>query len=258
LSDSGLAPSPAQAKDRVADAERELQDFSYIVSHDLAASCRHVAEFSRLLMGELGDGLTDRQQAYAARVRIATDKCQMMLDELLLYSRLQQKPLDRMRQDAGPILQLAQLQLAAEIAAAGAEISVGALGEVYADPALLALTFRHLLDNAIKFSRPDIRPRITVQATEDATVWRLRITDNGVAVEPAFRDKAFRMFHRLNGEDAYPGVGSGLTICRRIARRHGGDLSFLDCADGACIELALPRAPGRSTVCDQPVGSNAP
>lgn len=247
MSDAALAFSPGQTHDRVADAERELQDFSYIVSHDLAASCRHVAEFSRLLMGDLGEGLTGRQQAYAVRISMATDKCQAMMEQLLLFSRVQQTPLDRVCQDADPILQLARLQLAAEIAAAGAEISVGPLGEVYADPALLALTFRHLLDNAIKFRRPNTRPRIAVEATQDETVWRMRITDNGVAVEPAFRDKAFGMFQRLNGEGAYPGVGAGLAICRRIARRHGGDVRFLDCADGACIELALPRAPGGPT-----------
>jgi light-regulated signal transduction histidine kinase (bacteriophytochrome) len=254
LSDGGLTLSGAQANDRVAEAERELREFSYIVSHDLAASCRHVAEFSRLLMGDLGEGLTGRQQAYAVRISMATDKCHAMMEQLLLFSRVQQTPLDRVCQDPAAALQLARLQLATEIAAAGAEISVGPLGEVFADPALLALTFRHLLDNAIKFRRPGTRPRIAVQATQDETVWRMRITDNGVAVEPPFRDKAFGMFQRLNGEGAYPGVGAGLAICRRIARRHGGELSFLDCAEGACIELTLPRAPSRSTVRSRPVG----
>ena len=249
MSDRALALSPAETDDRVAEAERELRDFSYIVSHDLAASCRHVAEFSRLLMGDLGEGLTGRQQAYAIRISMAAAKCQTMMEELLLFSRVQQKPLERAEQDAAASLQLARLQLATEIEAAGAEISVGPLGQVYADPDLLALVLRHLLDNAIKFHRPHVRPRIAVQATQDETVWRLRITDNGVAVEPAFRDKAFGMFQRLNGEDAYPGVGAGLAICRRIARRHRGDVRFLDCAEGACIELTLPRAPGRSTVC---------
>jgi light-regulated signal transduction histidine kinase (bacteriophytochrome) len=248
LPDPTLALNPAWADDRVDDAERELRDFSYIVSHDLAASCRHVAEFSRLLMSDLGEGLTGRQQAYAVRVSMATDKCQAMMEQLLLFSRVQQAPLDRVRLDAGPMLQLARLQLATEIAASDAEISVGALGEVYADPALLALTFRHLLDNAVKFRRPHIRPRITIEAAQDENVWRLRIADNGLTVEPAFRDKAFGMFRRLNGEDAYPGVGAGLALCRRIARRHGGDVRFIDWAEGASIELVLPLAPRRGRV----------
>jgi light-regulated signal transduction histidine kinase (bacteriophytochrome) len=222
-------------------AEQELQAFSYMVSHDLAASFRHVTEFSRLLLGELGDGLTARQTAHASHIRAATDKCQAMMEQVLAFSRVQQKSLELVRQDAMLAVQLPLLQLAKEVQACGAEIAVQPLGEVHADMSLLGLAFRHLLDNAIKFVRPGVVPRIVVQPAHDAEIWRARITDNGIGVEPAYREKAFRMFHRLNGEDAFPGVGAGLAICRRIARRHGGEVAFLDCPEGACVELALPR-----------------
>ncbi|MDB5497934.1 MAG: phytochrome two-component sensor histidine kinase [Phenylobacterium sp.] len=240
-----MPPSASPAggdQTRAAEAERELQEFSYIVSHDLAASSRHVAEFSRLLLGELGEGLTDRQQALADRIRSATEKSRLMMEELLAFSRVQQKALEVVRQDAAPALRLAMLQLAIG-EASGIEVSVEPLGEVCADTKLLGMALHHLLDNAIKFRRPEIAPRIAVHVADDEEFWRLRITDNGPGVEPAYREKAFRMFHRLNGEDTYPGVGAGLTICRRIARRHGGEAAFLDCADGACVELALPHAP---------------
>jgi len=136
---------------------------------------------------------------------------------------------------------LATLKLGSQIQATEAEVSIELLGEVYADANLLALALNHPMDNAIKFRRPSVRPRIAVQAAPDGEFWRLRITDNGLGVEPAYREKAFGMFQRLNGEDAFPGAGAGLAICRRIARRHGGDLTFLDCDEGACVELALPR-----------------
>jgi light-regulated signal transduction histidine kinase (bacteriophytochrome) len=226
--------------DRSTAVERELQEFSYIVSHDLAASFRHVAEFSRLLMGEMGPSPTSQQQAHAAHISSATAKCQSMMEELLAYSRVQQKTLERVRLDATPVARLALMQLDARVQEAHAEVSIGPLGEVYADPKLLALAFHHLLDNAIKFRRPDVQPKITVEAARNGATWRMSITDNGLGVEPAYRDKAFGMFQRLNGEDAYPGVGAGLAICRRIARRHGGDIRFIDSVDGASIELALP------------------
>jgi light-regulated signal transduction histidine kinase (bacteriophytochrome) len=222
--------------------EWELQEFSYIVSHDLAASFRHVAEFSRLLVGEFGEGLTAPQQAYAARVSAATAKCQLMMEQLLIFSRVQQKSLENGRHDAALMMELALSHLAPEVRAAGAEVLIEPLGEIEADPELLTVIFQSLLDNAIKFHRTDVRPRIAVQSAHDDVFWRVRIIDNGMGIEPVYREKAFRMFHRLNGEDAYPGVGAGLAICRRIARRHGGDLRFLDCADGACVELALPQA----------------
>jgi light-regulated signal transduction histidine kinase (bacteriophytochrome) len=232
-------PTPGNSDAAV---EQELQEFSYIVSHDLAASFRHLAGFSRLLVGELGEGLSSRQQGHADHIRAAADKCLSMMEQLLVYSRVQQKTLARVRQDATPTMQLAMLSLAGEVRDAGAEISVGPLGEAYADPDLLLLSFRCLLDNAIKFRRPGIAPRITVTATSDQTGWRLWIADNGCGVDAALRERAFRMFLRLNGDDAFPGVGAGLAISRRIARRHGGEAVFVDCADGACIELVLPYA----------------
>jgi light-regulated signal transduction histidine kinase (bacteriophytochrome) len=227
---------------RQTDAEQELQAFSYIVSHDLSASFRHVAEFSRLLLGEIGDGLTSSQRSHADRIGAATDKCQAMMEQLLAFSRVQQKTMLFARQDPTSILRTVMLQLSAEIQTAQAEISIAPLGEAHADMDMLAQAFACLLDNAIKFRRPGARPRITVEAARDEAFWRLRVTDNGLGVEPAFREKAFRMFHRLNGEDAYPGVGAGLTISRRIARRHGGEVRFVDCDEGACVELILPHA----------------
>lgn len=233
---------PLTQADRSRAAELELQSFSYIVSHDLAASFRHISEFSRLLLGDLADTLTPSQSAHAMRVRMATENCQLMMEQLLAFSRIQQKPLCRISQDAGLTLRLPVLQLAATAAAAGADVEIEPLGEVIADHDLLALIFHHLLDNAIKFGRPGVNPKISVRPAHDQETWRVRICDNGPGVEPPYREKAFQMFHRLNAEGAYPGVGAGLAICRRIARLHGGELAFVDAAEGACLELALPRA----------------
>ena len=235
-------PPARQDPSRPSPAEQELQSFSYMVSHDMAASVRHLTEFSRMLPGELGEGLTGRQQTHADQIRAAGDNCSMMIDQLLIFSRVQQRTLAKVRQDAASTLRLPMLLLAAQARAAGAEISMEPLGEVYADPELLAVAFVRLMDNAIKFGRPNVPPRITIRAAHDKAFWRMQISDNGLGVEPAYRDVAFRMFRRLHGANAYPGVGAGLAICRRIARLHGGEATFLDSAEGACVELALPHA----------------
>jgi signal transduction histidine kinase len=227
---------------RATAAEMELQAFSYIVSHDLATSFRHLSEFSRLLVRDLGEGLTGRQQSHARHIRGASDRCQLMMDRLLLFSRVQQKVLEPAQHDPTSAVLIAVTQLAIADGSAPC-VSLEPLGDVFADGELLGLVFQHLLDNAFKFRRPEGPLRIVIAAHHDSTAWRVRITDNGVGVEPALRAKAFEMFRRLNGEAAYPGVGAGLAICRRIARRHGGELEFLDCPEGACIELALPRTP---------------
>ncbi|MGD0719469.1 MAG: ATP-binding protein [Roseiarcus sp.] len=229
---------------RSSTAEQELQSFSYMVSHDLAASVRHLTEFSRLLIGELGDALTGRQRAHADRIRAAGDNCQMMLEQLRIFSHVQHKPIDRVRHDAAATIHVAMLHFDAEARAAGAEITMAPLGEVYADAELLALAFSRLMDNAIKFARPGAPLRIGVAPAHDKAFWRMRISDNGLGVDPAYRDVAFQMFRRLHGKNVYPGVGAGLAICRRIARLHGGEATFLDCVEGACVELALPHAAG--------------
>ena len=234
--------SASQPASRFADAEQELRSFSYIVSHDMAASLRHVTEFSRLLVGELGDGLTGRQQAHAEHIRAAGDNCRLMLEQLCVFSHVQEKTLAKVRQDAMATIRLPMLQLAFSAKAAGAEIAFEPLGEVYADAELFALAFKCLMDNAIKFGRPATPLRIAVQPAHDKRFWRMRVTDNGVGVAPAHRDAAFQMFRRLNGKSPHPGAGAGLAICRRIARLHGGEAAFLDCAEGACVELALPHA----------------
>jgi light-regulated signal transduction histidine kinase (bacteriophytochrome) len=225
-----------------ATAEEELRAFSYIVSHDLTASFRHVAEFSRLLLDEVGETLTERQASHASHIRAATAKCQLMMEQLLVFSRVQQGDLNLARQDASAALRLPLAQLALETTAPEAVIVVEPLGLVVADPELLTLALHHLIANALKFRRPAAPPRITIGPAHDDEAWRIRISDNGLGVAPAQREKAFRMFHQLHGEAAFPGVGAGLAICRRIARRHGGDVVFRDATEGACIELSLRRA----------------
>jgi light-regulated signal transduction histidine kinase (bacteriophytochrome) len=233
--------SPAPAPNRSATVEEEFQSFSYIASHDLAASFRLVGEFSRLLLADLGDGLTDRQKLYAGHIQAAVGNGQMMLDQLLAFSRVQQKPVEKVRHDADAVMRFCLLQLNAQIGASGAEVTLDPLGEIQADPKLMGMAFNAVLDNAIKFRRPEAPLRIRIGPAHDRGAWRVRIQDNGRGVEPAHREKAFEMFRRLGHDEGLAGVGAGLAICRRIARRHGGDAVFLDCAEGACVELSLPR-----------------
>lgn len=237
--------SPAAATIERAALEQELREFSSIVAHDLGASFRHLAEFSRLLLGEPTETLTDRQRGYAEHIRAASLRCQVMMEQLAVYSRVQHKSLAPIGQDAALAARLALMQLAGSVRAAGAKVSVEPLGEAYADPELFGLALRHLLDNAVKFPRPHIPPRVRVVSASGAAAWGVRIVDNGVGVEPAYRDRAFQMFRRVQPRDDHPGVGAGLAICRRIARRHGGEVRFLNVPEGACVEMILPHAPAR-------------
>jgi signal transduction histidine kinase len=220
--------------DRCFALEEELATFSYMVSHDLAGSFRHVSEFSRLLAAELSGGLSPRQRTHVEYIRSAATRCQAMMDQLLAFSQAQQKTLAPVRHDATLTMRLAMRQLA-NLETSGAEVTLEC-----ADARLLAVAFGHLLDNAVKFCLPGVRSRVSIKPAHDDDAWRVRIADNGMGIDAKSAERAFQMFQRLNGEAAFPGVGAGLAICRRIARRHGGDIRFVDCADGACAELSLP------------------
>jgi len=235
------SPAPDSRPSHDDAVERELEDFIYIVSHDMAASVRHVTEFSRLLMNDLGDSLTPRQRSFATRVLATGERSQEMLEQLLAFSRVQQKPLSPVLLDADHLMKIACLKLSSQIHVAHADVRISPLGSVFADRDLLELSFHHLLDNGIKFTRPGVEPRLDVSASETGRSWILRVSDNGQGVPPEYREKVFRMFQRLHPEGAYPGQGVGLPLCRRIARRLGGDIRFIDQTVGACVEMTLPR-----------------
>jgi light-regulated signal transduction histidine kinase (bacteriophytochrome) len=228
-----------ETADRAVALEAELRDFSYMVSHDLAASFRHVSEFSRLLTAELGGELSPRQRNHVEYIQAAAKRCQAMMDGMLIFTQAQQKAIAPTYHDASLTMGMAMRQMAG-LEASGAVVTLSPLGEVFADPQLLTTAFGILLGNAITFGVPGVKPQVSIEPAHDADAWRVRITDNGVGVDPTQAERAFQMFRRLNGEDAFPGVGAGLAICRRIARRHGGDVRFVECAEGACVELSLP------------------
>src|SRR6202012_5950635 len=108
---------------------------------------------------DIGDGLSGRRLDYAERIRVASSHCQLMTEQLLVFSRVQQKSLERERLDATPLFRLALLQLPDPLRAAGAEVSIEPLGVIHADRDLVGLAFRHLLDNAVKFRRPEVPAR---------------------------------------------------------------------------------------------------
>lgn len=227
--------------DKTAAIERELSEFSYIVSHDLAASCRHLSQFSQLLLRNLGD-LTEPQQAYAQHIRAAGEKCQTMMEQLLLFSRIQQRDLKHELHDATLLAEAAFLQLGDKVREAEATVSIEPMGSIYGDPELITLMFRELIDNAIKFRSPDRACRVQIAAAQEGDYWVTRVVDNGIGIAADYQDKAFRMFSQLAG-DKTPGVGAGLAISRRIARRHHGEIGIVPTSEGTCVAFAVPSPP---------------
>jgi light-regulated signal transduction histidine kinase (bacteriophytochrome) len=240
-------PSEPTRDGRNVELEQEFADFSYIVSHDLAASFRQINSFLELLTSDMDDSLTPAQRGYATHINSATAKCQLMLEQLLIYSRVQQAALEIEECDATLLVDSARLQLSQEVRESGADIVVGPLGRVRVDQTLMVQAFMGVLKNALQFTRPGTAPRVEIKAVMADGRWVCRVSDNGVGIAPDQHEKVFRMFYRLNPETAQGGIGSGLSIARRILRRHGGDVGLGAPASGseamgACVEISLPGA----------------
>lgn len=231
----------AQSRHQVSDetrAEQELQDFTYLVAHDLANEFRHVAEFSKLL----GEDLAEQAQsaAYVQVIAQSTDRCQRMLRAILAYSSVQTQSVQPRRWPGHGIVERALTELTASQARPAACIKVDVGGEVFADARLLITAVRLGLANALQFGREGTELAIEVRGgLDEHGDWRLEIADNGEGLASQYREKAFGMFWRLD-PDA-PGVGVGLPMIRRIARRHGGEARLLGAPQGARLEIVIPK-----------------
>ena len=137
--------------------------------------------------------------------------------------------------------------LAVAIQQSGAVVTNGDLPAVRADPAQLAQVFQNLVGNAIKFRRPGKPPRVHVSASRGPATsppeWVFAIRDNGIGIDPKFKDKLFVIFRRLHTREEYPGTGIGLALCKRIVERHGGRIWFESApCEGSTFYFTLPAA----------------
>jgi PAS domain S-box-containing protein len=205
-------------------ANRELESFSYSVSHDLRAPLRHIDGFAALLTKRAADALDAEGQRYVATISKAARQMGMLIDDLLAFSRigradLRFEPVDHDALVAGVVEE-------SDRAAAGPKVqwTVEALPRVRADAAMLRQVWVNLIGNAVKYSGKSPAPRIAIAARRDEErgEFIFTICDNGVGFDMAYADKLFGVFQRLHGSKEFEGTGIGLANVRRIVARHGG------------------------------------
>jgi signal transduction histidine kinase len=228
-----------------ADLERsnaDLEAFAYVASHDLAEPLRSVAGFVELLERQYGDRLDERAHEFIAYAVDGVERMQRMIDDLLLYARVGTADLRLQRVDAAEVVAGALRDLGTAVAERGAVVEVGQLPVVRADPGQLQRVFLNLLGNALKYTAPDVTPRIGVAGRPIGGDVEIAVADNGIGIDPAHVERAFEMFARIPGAAAeYKGTGLGLAISRRIVERHGGRLrAEPNPGGGSVFSLRLP------------------
>jgi PAS domain S-box-containing protein len=203
-------------------ANKELESFSYSVSHDLRAPLRAIDGFSQAVQEDFGPQLPEEAQRHLRTIREGAQRMGALIDDLLTFSRLSRLPLTRAPVNTNQLV----AELVTEMNPPGpnrhAEIEVKNLPESDADPALLKQVWINLLSNALKYTRHRQGAHIEIGAEESkgATTWFVR--DNGAGFDMRYVDKLFGVFQRLHRAEEYEGTGVGLAIVQRIVQRHGG------------------------------------
>jgi light-regulated signal transduction histidine kinase (bacteriophytochrome) len=212
-----------QRSAEVVAANKELENFSYSVSHDLRAPLSTIDGFSRLLEGAVTKGDAERCKHYLQRIRLGVGNINELIAALLAVSRLLRAPMAVQPVDLAAMVEASFARLREAEPGRVAQIDVQAGLAAQADPALLEQLVDHLAGNAWKFTSKKERAEITVgsQPGKDGeTVYFFR--DNGAGFDMAYADKLFGIFQRMHVTSDFPGIGAGLSTVQRIVMRHGG------------------------------------
>jgi signal transduction histidine kinase len=224
------------------DSVRELESFSYSVSHDLRAPLRHILGFAEMLGKNSHGALDDKSQRYLRTICEAAQRGGQLVDDLLAFSRLGRADLAQGRVDLGRLVDEVRAELAPEMEGRRITWRVSSLPPVMADASLLRLALRNLLSNAVKYTRPRPEALIEVSAEQSPDEVLVHVRDNGVGFEMQYVDKLFGVFQRLHTAEQFEGTGIGLANVRRIISRHGGRVWAEGAVDsGASFHFTLPK-----------------
>jgi DNA-binding response OmpR family regulator len=216
-----LAETRAALVEQLERKNKELEAFSYSVSHDLRAPLRSIDGFTLHILRDYADKLDDRGQNYLRRVRSAAQRMGELIDDLLQLSRVERTELRPQRVDLGEIAHDVVSDLRRRDADRVVEVVIEPELVVEADPRLMKVALENLLGNSWKFTSKRASPRITFGRAEHGPR-AFVVRDNGAGFDMQFAGQLFRPFQRLHGESDFPGTGIGLATVYRIVDRHGG------------------------------------
>jgi PAS domain S-box-containing protein len=203
-------------------ANKELEAFSYSVSHDLRAPLRHIDGFAGLLIKSDGDHISERGRRHLGHITDSAKQMGLLIDDLLIFSRMGRAEMRIERVDLGLLLEETIRLLEPEIQQRNIVWRKGVLPVVQGDPPMLRQVLVNLVANAVKYSRPRNPAEIEIGSREESGETVIYVRDNGVGFEMEYADKLFGVFQRLHRAEEFEGTGIGLANVRRIIVRHGG------------------------------------
>lgn len=238
---TGLERRVAERTAELAQANKELEAFTYSVSHDLRGPLRHIAGFAELIQEDNTSQLSADAKSSISRITHAADKLSRLVDSLLNLSRIGRQTVVMQQTKLDDLVDAALRELESDTHQRKIEWQREPLPTVNCDPALIGIVFTNLLSNALKYTRPRATTVVTIGTQVEAGRQVVFIRDNGVGFDPHFKSKLFGVFERLHNAADFEGTGVGLASVDRVIRKHGGKIWAEGEVDrGATFYFTLP------------------
>jgi signal transduction histidine kinase len=235
-------------------SNENLEEFAHAASHDLKEPIRKIRFFTERLKDQLTDRLTEEEKQTFKRIDNASERMGALIDDLLLYSHISQRPMEMEEVDLNQKMNKVLEDLELDIQEKKAVVSIGTLPKVKGYRRQLQQLFQNLIGNALKYSKPGVVPHISVHAsvvTADASsngqtapdikYHLIEVSDNGIGFDPAESERIFQMFQRLHGNAEYRGTGVGLSIVKKVIENHNGKIEAEGRpGKGASFKVYLP------------------
>jgi len=206
------------------DVNKELDDFTYIVSHDLKEPLRSIDAYSKFVIDDYNNKLDEEGRHYLERIRANTERMKKLIEDLLEISRLKKRGSTIEEVDIAELIGEAKMRVEYLIKQKGAEIIIkGALPKVFCDRVRLTEAFLNLITNAIKFNDKS-KPVVEIGCNDKADFYEFYVKDNGIGIKEEYFDKIFEIFQRLGKREDFEGTGAGLTIVKKIIQMHKGEI----------------------------------
>jgi PAS domain S-box-containing protein len=230
------------AKEYLEAANKELEGFSYSVSHDLRAPLRHMSGFVELLQRRLKDHADNKTHSYAAAIAGAAKKMGMLIDDLLAFSRIGRSEMQKRKVSFNALVRKVVQEIRAGAKGRNIKWEIDELPDVYGDKSMLELVLVNLISNAVKYTMTSPKAEIRIGYKDDGDEFIFFVKDDGVGFNMEYVDKLFGIFQRLHSQEEFEGTGIGLANVRRIISRHGGR-TWAESAmgQGATFYFTLPK-----------------
>jgi len=231
----------ARQAQELARSNAELEQFAYVSSHDLQEPLRKIQAFGDRMRAHYEDVLDERGRDYLQRMQNAAKRLQTLINDLLTFSRVTTRAQPFAPVNLTEVAQDVVSDLQARIERTGGRVEVGELPIIDADPTQERQLLQNLIDNGLKFHRPDEAPIVKVHSKLLGEQCQIIVEDNGIGFDEKYLDRMFTIFQRLHSRFEYEGTGVGLAVCRKIAERHGGTITAQSTpGKGATFIVTLP------------------